>query len=107
MAAKVLLNSHFYQLRNVQDRYFYSQLVFDINVGENCVGLLRVVVGKGIDIFYSDCNQAEIRYFLIIFSSLIPFPKTGLKISPSDFNRSIALNIVKSVIFIPFFTSSQ
>lgn len=39
--------------------------------------------------------------------SSMPFPRTGIKISPTSLTRSTALKIVKSFIFSPFFTSSQ
>src|SRR5262245_24423933 len=49
--------------------------------------------------YHLDAERIDLR--------LMPFPITGLKISPSRLMRATAFSMVKSFICKPFFTSSQ
>src|SRR5581483_2747971 len=61
-------------------------------------------------LFMRECNIHHAPIFSIlptVFSRSIPFPSTGLKISPISFSLSNIFLMVKCSGFSPFFSSSQ
>src|ERR1700749_960503 len=83
-------------------RFHNIWIQFNLLFGKTLINFFPLSSIVSNDTYY----RSSLKFFIILLR-LIPFPNTGLKISPSLLIRCIALKIVKSVVLSPFLISSQ